>query len=211
MVEPLKCWRIRCLTEIENVDTWAEQKPTECPNNPLHTIDADATVITCARCVTPVVIEAPFEPETAGVTKVIANGRIALEFPSGLTGFVATHMLWPLEKKCDDQKLVIATRFIVKESGTGSKTRIAVRVKAQGIGEDSSAAFAPEGFTVAPITYTSIGEVFGADVMLDGSGVEFGDAVGLQIGRDGNNEMGAGDNDDVSSPIQIIAMDLGVR
>ena len=41
---------------------------------------------------------------------------------------------------------------------------------------------------------------------LDASGCEIGDAVALQIGRDGNDEMGAGDGDDVSVSMQMIGM-----
>jgi hypothetical protein len=207
----IKLWRIRCLTEIANIEEWAEEKPTVCPNNAGHTIDSDATVFIKTRCVCAAMIEAPFEPVDAGVSSVIANGRIAVEIEDGITGFAATHLLWPYEKRYDDQKFVVSFRFILKESGTGSKVRLAVKVKAQGVGEDSSDAFSPEGFTVAPVNYTTLGEVFEADVVLDGSGIEMGDAIGLQIGRDGNNEMGAGDDDDASSPIQIIAVLAGMR
>jgi hypothetical protein len=45
---------------------------------------------------------------------------------------------------------------------------------------------------------------------LDGSDISIHDACAFQVGRDGNNEMGAGTDDDVNVPIQIIAVELEV-
>lgn len=36
-------WRVRCTTEAAYVETWAATKPTTCPNDSGHTIDAAAT------------------------------------------------------------------------------------------------------------------------------------------------------------------------
>lgn len=211
MAETLFRWRVHCLTESTQVHTWSETKPTVCPNDSGHTINAADTVKDSARIVDPIVVEAPLESVQSGVTKVIANDRVAIEVASGVTGFAATHLFWPKLKKWDDPALILDFRFILKAAGTGSKVRIATKAKAQSVGEDSASAFSPEGFTAVSVTHTTLGEVFAAEVVLDGSGFEKGDAVALQIGRDGNNEMGAGDSDDVDVSIQIIAMQVGVR
>ena len=145
----------------------------------------------------------------AGVSIVIANGFLAVEVQNGITGFAATHMIWPLDVDAN-ATLCIRMKFIMKASGTGSNIRLGVKAKAQSTGEDSSAAFSPEAFLVVPITYTTVGEVFEGAVELDGSGFKLHDAVGLQIGRDGNNAMGAGTNDDANVAIQIIAVQVSV-
>ena len=47
-------------------------------------------------------------------------------------------------------------------------------------------------------------------VLLDGAGFKKDDAVSVQVGRDGNNEMGAGTNDDTDVAVQIIAVEMGI-
>jgi hypothetical protein len=161
------------------------------------------------RSYVPLLVNMFLEAVEAGVSRVVANGRPAIEIQDGITGFGSVYLRWPLEQDVDCVFRVIA-QFVLKSSDTGTKVRIGVKVKAQATGEDSSIAFAPEGFTVATVNYTTIGEVFEAVVDLDGSGMRLGDAIALEVGRDGNNEMGAGDNDDVAVPIQIIAVEVGV-
>lgn len=154
-----------------------------------------------------VAISEPFDVVEAGVSKVVANGFLAIECQDGITGFAATQMMWPLDNN-PTGNLCVRMKFIMKASGTGSNIRLAVKSKAQSTGEDSSAAFAPEGFLAVAINYTTVGEVFEGMLQLDGSGFNLNDAVGLQIGRDGNDEMGAGTSDDANQPIQIIATEV---
>jgi hypothetical protein len=138
----------------------------------------------------------------AGATEVIANDRPSIEVVDGVTAFGATTLQWPL--KNGHTFVVVDVHFVLKQAGTGTKVRIGAKVKAQAIGEDSTQAFTPSGFVVVPVTHTTIGEVFSAKIVLDASGVESDDSVAVHVGRDGNSEMGAGDIDDVSVPIQII-------
>ena len=109
-------------------------------------------------------------------------------------------------EKNSEYKFYVNAKFILKASNTGNNVRIGVKVKAEKVGEDSSGVFSPESFVVAVVSYATIGEIFEAIVELDGSGFEKNDAVALQVGRDGNNEMGSGDNDDASVAIQIISV-----
>lgn len=155
-----------------------------------------------------VALEMPFDTVEAGVSRVVANGFPATEIQAGITGFAATDLVWPLKGSTE---LELLLKFILKASGTGSNVRLAAKVKAQSTGEDSSAAFSPDGFKAVPVSFTTLGEVFEGAILLDASGISDGDAVSLQVGRDGNNEMGAGTNDDVDVAIQIIAVRVGAR
>jgi hypothetical protein len=153
-------------------------------------------------------IPAPLKAVQAGASEVIANDRPAIEVQPGATAFGAASFPW--KKKGGYTTARVSGHFILKASGTGANVRIGAKVKAQGVGEDSSQAFAPEGFVVVPVTFTTVGEVFAGEVDLDASGIEFEDSVALHIGRDGNNEMGAGADDDVDVAIQIIDVHVEV-
>ena len=151
----------------------------------------------------------PFKAVDAGVMEVIANGRPAVEVEDGQTGFGSAPIHW-VEETTVYSKLKVTAQFILKATGTGSTVRLATKFKFQATGEDSSEAFSPEGFVAVPVTHTTLGEVFQGQMELDGSDISIHDACAFQIGRDGNNEMGAGTDDDVNVPIQIIAVELEV-
>jgi hypothetical protein len=157
----------------------------------------------------PVAFIMPFQSVDAGVVAVVANGRPAIEVEADATGFGATPIRW-VEEMHADSKLRVTAQFILKQTGTGSTVRVAAKLKAQATGEDSSLAFTPEGFVEVPVTHTTLGEVFEGQFELDGSGIELHDAVAFQVGRDGENLMGAGTDDDVDVAIQIIAVELEV-
>lgn len=145
------------------------------------------------------------EPVVPGASKVLANDRPAIEVQNGVTGFGSVSVAWPLTEKTG-RVLRVRVKFIVKGTGTGSNVRIGVRFKAEATGDDSSGAFVVTGFAVVPVTFTTIGEVFEAELRLDAGGVELDDAFALQVGRDGNNELGAGTNDDVDQAVQILTV-----
>jgi len=152
------------------------------------------------------VVEDPtVEPVTTGTSKVLANDRPAIEFQNGRTGFVALQGVWPYEQYTA-AKMRITAKLILKRSGTGSNVRIGVKYKAETVGDDTSAAFAESEFVVVAVTHTTIGEVFSGVVLLDADTCELDDDIVLHVGRDGNNEMGTATNDDISVPIQIIAI-----
>jgi hypothetical protein len=157
----------------------------------------------------PVSWYAPFKAVDAGVVEVVANGRPAVEVEDGQTGFGSAAIHW-VEETTANSKLRVTAQFILKATGTGSTVRLASKFKFQATGEDSSEAFSPEGFVEVPVTHTTLGEVFQGQLVLDGSDISNHDACAFQIGRDGNNEMGAGTGDDVNVPIQIIAVELEV-
>jgi hypothetical protein len=144
----------------------------------------------------------------AGASEVIANSRPAIEVQDGYTAFGAASFPWT--KQGAYTTVRIHGHFILKQAGTGTKVRIGAKVKAQGVGEDSSSAFSPEGFIVVTVTHTTVGEVFEGSVDLDATGIEYNDSVAVHIGRDGANTMGAGDNDDVNVPIQILDVHVEV-
>lgn len=150
------------------------------------------------------------EPVVPGASKVVANDRPAIEIQDGVTGFAAIQEMWPLVQ-FTSAEVLLAVKFILKATGTGSNVRIAAKLKSHAVGEDSSTAFVSSAFVVVPITFTTIGEVFEGSISLDASGCKLDDALALQFGRDGNNEMGAGTNDDVDVPIQLIGVKIEGR
>ena len=153
-----------------------------------------------------VAIDPVVEPVVPGASKTTEHGRPTIEIQDGVTGFGAIHSPWPLAQHANAQVLV-RLRFFLDAAGTGTKVRLAARLKSEGIGEDSSAAFVEEKFQVVTVTHTTIGEQFEGSVILDASGCELDDALALQFGRDGNNEIaGAGDNDDVDVAIHVMPM-----
>lgn len=157
------------------------------------------------RPLTTVSIDPPLEPVVPGASKVVANDRPAIEINTGVTGWAAEWNVWPLEQFTQAQ-VRVRVQFILKESGTGSNVRIAARAKAQSAGEDSSASFADTQFVVVPVTYTTVGEVFEATLWLDASSFEEGDSVALQVGRDGDNTLGSGTDDDANVAVQLISV-----
>jgi hypothetical protein len=202
---PVSLYRIWCETEAAFVTQWANAEPTVCPNNPADTIDAAKTSTIKNRVVTPIAVDPVMEPIEPGSAKVIANDRPAIEVQDAVTGFAAIQSVWPLAQLAEAE-MCIAIKFILKAAGTGSKVRLGMKYKTQAVGEDSSAAFDEEGFVVVDVTYTTVGEVFEGMIILPAGQASKDDAVALQFGRDGNNEMGAGTNDDVNVPVQIISI-----
>lgn len=205
MSDPLRYWRVWCVTEAANVFAWALALPTTCPNNPAHTITASKTAAVDRRQVLQPLVDPLLEPVTSGVSRVVANDRPGVEYPEDVTGFAAAHGVWPHEQN-DEAVCRITAAFVLKESGTGTKVRIGAKVKAEGEGDDTTGAFADSDFAVVTVTHTTIGEEFIATIDLDASGFEDGDAVALHVGRDGDNDMGSGTNDDVNVAAQIIAL-----
>jgi hypothetical protein len=177
--------------------------------NPAHTINATATSILQSKRDRVIVPQLALDPVEPGASAVIANGFQAIEVSDGSTGFAASQIYWPVKQDAAAD-VCIKFKFILKATGTGANVRLAAKFKAQATGGDSSAAFSPDGFTVVPITFTTLGEVFEGVVLLDGAGFKKDDAVSVQVGRDGNNEMGAGTNDDTDVAVQIIAVEMGI-
>lgn len=159
---------------------------------------------------TVLVYQPELEPVIPGASKVVANGRPAIEIQNGVTGYAAVQAVWPFAQD-DDAQIRVRAYFILKATGTGSNVRIAARVKAEGPGEDSTVSFSGETFVVAPVTFTTIGEVFAVEVVLDASVADHDDAIALQVGRDGANSLGAGASDDIDQAIQIIALKVEAR
>lgn len=205
--EQIHRWRVLCTTESAYVHAWSEDKPTECPNDAGHTIVADATAIVESRELLNLVVDPVIEPVVPGSSKVVANDRPGIEIASGVTGFGSISTAYQHETNAA-AKVCACLGFILKTSGTGSNVRIAARVKYQAVGEDTSGDWDDEQFVVVPVDFDTVGELFMVPIELDASAASPGDSVAIQIGRDGDNDMGAGTNDDVSVAIQIINLDV---
>ena len=140
-------------------------------------------------------------------SKVLANDYAAIEIQKNSTAFGVWSGAW---KRTPTGNVVFKVRFILKASGTGSYVRIALKVKARAVGEDSSTAFDYSSFLAKAVTTTTIGEIFEETFSVSASVFAAGDSVTLHIGRDGSNSMGGGTNDDYSKAIQIIAVDVDI-
>ncbi len=205
MAVELNRYHVWCVDEGAYIPKWAETEPTVCPNDSGHTITVDDIYIDEHRQVFRLVTDPVLEPVVPGASKVLANDRPGIEVSTGTTGFAAIQASWPREA-LTDATLRVTIQFILKASGTGTKVRIAAKVKSEATGEDSSEAFGDSAFVVVTTTYTTIGEVFEGVIDLDASACQLQDAVALQVGRDGNDEMGTGTSDDVSVAIQLIGI-----
>jgi hypothetical protein len=193
-------YRVWCVTEATHVYEWATAEPTDCPTNPAHTITASKTAIVDERDVINLVTDPLLEPAAPGASAVVANDRPALELIEDLDAWGAVMLTWPHEQH-SAAELVVTLRFILKSTGTGTVARMAARAKAQGAGDDSSAAWADTQYDDATVSHTTLGEVFDATLQLDASGFDQGDAVALQVGRNGSHA-----NDTCSEPVQIIGL-----
>lgn len=200
MADPLLYFRVWCVTDSQYERVWSRTEPTSCPVNGGHTITASKTVVEKRRDVLPITMDAVFEAAASGASNVVANDRPALEHVEDLTSWTAAKATWPHEQN-DAAKLVLTAQFILKALGTGTVARLAARAKSQGSGEDSSASWADTQYVDITISHTTLGEVFEGVLTLDASGFHFGDAVALQLGRDGSHA-----NDTLDQSLQIIGI-----
>lgn len=193
-------YRIRCLTDNKYEYEWSETEPTVCPVNPAHVIDAAATAAIDGRSEVDIVVDpAPsaIEPEAS---LVVANDRPAVEIQADGEGWGALDVRWPHEVNAA-ARLKVCVKFILKALGTGTVARMAARAKAQGEGDDSSAPWADTQYDEVTVTHTLLGEVFIATFNLDASTFDLGDAVALQVGRDGAHA-----NDTLDQAVQIFCV-----
>lgn len=149
----------------------------------------------------------PLEPVEPGSSIVIANNIPAVQIEDGVTGFGSVGGIWPLVQMTQAQ-LRATVRFILPAVGTGTNVRLALKAKSHAAGEDSSEGFPYTKFIVVPIDYLEIGEVFEGVILFTVPLFRLNDTLAVHIGRDGANSMGAGVNDDVNQPIQIISVKL---
>lgn len=197
----LSRYRVWCETESTSVYEWATTAPTTCPNNGAHTITASKTAAVESRAPLNLILDAPIEPVVPGASKVIANDRPAIEVETDTTGYGAIQTVWPHEQN-DAAKIALMFCVCLKESGTGTATRLIARAKAHGEGEDSSGSWADTQALDLTVTHTTIGEVFCGTIELDASTFELGDAVALQVGRDGSHA-----NDTLSVALDILSVE----
>jgi hypothetical protein len=153
---------------------------------------------------------AAFEAIEPQASTVVANDRPAIECQNAASAYGAAQGVWPLPAD-SLAKIWCCMRFIVKASGTGSNVRVAMKVKADSLGADTSGAFTVSGFTAVPVNFTTIGECFEAAIELDASAFAENDSLAIHIGRDGDEALGGGTADDVDQPIQIISAMLEAR
>jgi hypothetical protein len=193
-------WRVRCTTDNKYVYDWSATKPTACPENGGHSIDSTATVIVQTRKGLNVIVDPSMEAVLPGASLGVANGRPVVEIQAGDTGWGATLSRWPHDG-LSVAILRVTLKVILKATGTGTVIRLAARAKADGAGDDSSAAWADTQYLDKTITHTTLGEVFEGTFDLDASNFNLDDALALQVGRDGAHA-----NDTLDQAIQIMGV-----
>lgn len=207
MTEPLRHWRVWCETESQNVFAWSQTAPTTCPNNAAHTITASKTAAVNRRNIEHLLVDPLIEPVVPGASRVVINDRPALEVQNGVTGWGSVQAVYPHTQN-DEAKACCCIGFVLEEAGTGGYVRIAARLKADAEGDDSSGSWDDTEFVAVAVTHTTPGEVFIATVELDISGADEGDAIAFQVGRDGDNDLGSGTNDNCDVAIAIISLEV---
>lgn len=165
----------------------------------------------CPFCaLMPTLLESPLLPIDEGVSGVIVNGRPAIECQPAITGFAGARMCWP-EVGPIYTKVCAVVQFILKAEGTGSNIRLVLKAGSNATGFDSSAPFSSVEISVVPVNFNTIGEIFEGVVKLSRTSFNEGSPVAIQLGRDGNSEVGSGIDDDVDVAIQIIAVTMAVE
>ena len=137
--------------------------------------------------------------------KVIANDYPALELDKGKTRFGIWSGSWQAAPTAD---VSLKIKFILATSGTGSYVRLALKTKAIGAGEDTAKVFDDTQFVAVAIAPTNVGPEYSGTITVSSAVFALHDVVTFYIGRDGNNELGAGNNDDYDKPIDIIAVEV---
>ncbi len=145
---------------------------------------------------------------TGNASKVDSNGFSALELQNGQTSFGIWSNVW---RRTPTTSVTVKIQFKLKTAGTGTFVRVAIKYKARSPGEDTSTAFDEEAFASVTVTPGSPDDIYEGIVVLDEANFIEGDAVGMSIGRDGNNDFsGPGDSDDFNKRIHILAFELEV-
>ena len=196
----LNYYRVPCVTDAKYEHIWSEAEPTVCPINPAHTIAGANIAVVDKRQVLEVIFDPYLEATEPGATTVVANGRPAVEVAANQTSWGTIMARWPHEINAA-ARLKVTIKAILKSLGTGAVLRLAARAKAQGAGDDSSVAWADTQYLDKTVSHTTLGEVFEGTLDLNASDFDQGDALALQIGRDGEHA-----NDTLDQPAQIIGV-----
>lgn len=147
-----------------------------------------------------VVVDPSLEAIEPDASIVVANGRPAVEIQANGDGWGALQGVWPYAQNAA-ACLRVTLKAILKATGTGTVLRLGARAKAHGAGEDSSAAWTDTQYVDVTVSHTTLGEVFEGVVNLDASTFDIGDAVALQVGRNGSHA-----NDTLNQAAQIIGI-----
>jgi len=84
-------YRVYCTTESNYFITWSEIEPTVCPNNSLHSIDSNLTIIT--KTISTSIIKAEENSNGFFTTEHITNN-----ISSGTPGEISEHdVIWPMD------------------------------------------------------------------------------------------------------------------
>lgn len=148
-----------------------------------------------------------FTPADSDALLVVANDFPALELKPLKSSFGATSFILDNNPVANVR---ITASMILKQAGTGDWIRLAGKAKQVATGGDTSAPFTVTNFIPVDVSGVTVGEEFEATVELDYTSLIQGQLILFHIGRDGNNELGAGQNDTFNRAIQMIAIDIEV-
>jgi hypothetical protein len=131
------------------------------------------------------------------------------EFGQSKTDFGSHSVYWTRGPTTSVNVYVL---FTPKTVASGTKyVRIAARVKSKAPGEAMGGAFDVTNYVAVNVTGVAAGTFAPkATISLTPATFAAGDGVTIQIGRDGNNELGGGQNDDSGKGIYIMAIGVEV-
>lgn len=136
----------------------------------------------------------------------VAEGFAVNEFTKNNTDFGAWSEFW---RRGPTTSVNLRVLFALKQAGSGSYVRIAARTKAKAAGENIISAFDIETFVSISVSGGLAGDIYLAQLSLGPTNFANGEAVALNIGRDGANQVaGPGNDDDFGKSILLIATEV---
>ena len=102
-------YRMYCTAHVAVEHYWAETVPVDGGG---HTFNTARTSIEEDKEATPVAVDPTMEPVVPDSSRVVANGRPAIEVQNGATGYAAIQELWPAPQSAI-AKLRVTMTFIL--------------------------------------------------------------------------------------------------
>jgi hypothetical protein len=137
---------------------------------------------------------------------VLMDGYAANEFSKNVTDYGAHSRYWV---RSPSDTVDLNVKFALKSAAGGSDyVRIAARVKSQATGGDTDADWQSTAYDAVSVASGPAKRIYEASITLTPAVFSAGDAVTINIGRDGSNALGGGspNEDNHNKSIRVIAI-----
>jgi hypothetical protein len=141
---------------------------------------------------------------TAG--EVLMDGYHASDFGKNVTDYGAHSRYW---FRSPSTTVELKVLFALKADASASNyVRIAARVKSQGTSGSTTAAWQATSYDAVDVSSGSAGDIYEGTVTLSPAVFTAGDAVTINVGRDGSNSLGGGspNQDNYNKSVRLIAI-----